>query len=449
MGDGRDSPAPRHPSSERRSLVLWAAAGGAGADPALIPRDVVGTLALPLHGVGAAAARDASLAGGAIAAGVAERARAAGLGLALAPQAWRNQLDPDRRGAAFALLPYAQPDALELEAGALGDDAARDYADAVLDAQLAAGATLATTPAHVFEREHGAGRDNDLLLASATVAAWRERQGWRPPPQRPATRRASCTPRARRPRPSPARGGSAAGRALPRSRPSTASGSSCSTTTTARTSARVAEGVTALALGLQAGGRPVVVAGAGAWHAALLASGVAATCAGADGAQPTFPPDAAAADGVTGIGVQVFHQAILGSAPLGAAPARRRASGCSPPIPAAAASTSPTSRRAAAARRCATTSPASRPRRATRRAWRRCSTRRASPPVSSARTPPAPASPSPRCRRPGQRSPRPRAPSAAPAPPPVSTPAPDPARSGARRRRCRAAAARGASIRSA
>jgi hypothetical protein len=61
------------------------------------------------------------------------------------------------------------------------------------------------------------------------------------------------------------------------------------------------------------------VAGAGAWHAALLASGVAATCVGVDGAQPTFPPDAAAVDGVTGIGVPVFHPAILGSAPHGAA----------------------------------------------------------------------------------------------------------------------------------
>ncbi len=61
------------------------------------------------------------------------------------------------------------------------------------------------------------------------------------------------------------------------------------------------------------------MAGAGAWHAALLASGVAATCAGVDGAQPTFPPDAAAVDGVTGIGVPVFHPAILGSAPHGAA----------------------------------------------------------------------------------------------------------------------------------
>lgn len=315
MGDGRDSPAPRHPSSERRSLVLWAAAGGAGIDPATIPRDVVGTLALPLHGV--AAAGRASRGGGIVAGGLVERARRAGLGLALAPQAWRNQLPPQRRGSAFAPLPYAQPAVLEVEAGGLADGDARDYADAVLDAQLAAGATLATTPAHVFEREHGAGRDNDLLLASATVAAWRERQGWRPPPQRPGdpprVLYAALAVRARH---------------LPEAVPQLVARYATLPVDgfwlvlldddESRTSARVAEGVTALACGLQAGGRPVVAAGAGAWHAALLASGVAATCAGADGAQPTFPPDAAA-DGVTAIGVPVFHPAILGSAPVGAA----------------------------------------------------------------------------------------------------------------------------------
>ncbi|MDO8187312.1 hypothetical protein Q5424_12825 [Conexibacter sp. JD483] len=349
MGDGRDSPAPRHPCTERRSLVLWSAAG---LDAALLPRDVAGTLALPLH---------SSVREGAI-----DVTRRAEMGIALAPQAWRNQLPPERRGAAFAALPYAQPEALELEAGALSAGAAADYADAVLDAQLAAGATLATTPAHVFEREGGIGRANDLLLASATIAAWHERQGWRPPPQRPddPPRELYATIAVR-------------ARHLPEAVPELLARYSALPVDgfwlvlldddATRTSPRVAEAITTLALGLQAapapggfsgaasagiggagggfgaaasagggfgaaasagggfgaaagaGGRPVVVAGAGAWHAALLASGVAATCAGADGAQPTFPPDAAGSDGVVGIGVPVFHPAILGSAPHGAA----------------------------------------------------------------------------------------------------------------------------------
>ena len=81
-------------------------------------------------------------------------------------------------------------------------------------------------------------------------------------------------------------------------------------------SVRQADAVARLALGLQGrSGRPVTVSGVAALHLALLASGVAATCAGLHGMRPHYPP--APLEREEG-GLAVFHPAILGSVPVGA-----------------------------------------------------------------------------------------------------------------------------------
>jgi hypothetical protein len=360
MSEDRQNRAPRHPRLDRRSLVLWTAGGGAVGDVGCEERDAVGAIALPLRRVGVAAdtpaggARSASGAsaggerGGAAASGGATgggaaaqlaRARVGGLGIALPGQAWLNQLAPDARPAGFDALPYAQPAPLSLDRARLTATALADYAEAYLDAQLAAGATLVTTPAHVLADELGTGRQQELALAAAAVRCWNERQGWRPPPQFPDTGpRELHAALAVRPDRLP---GSTAeliaayaalpvdgywltlvdGHVLPTARPSGALAAGARGDDLWAQAAAVAE----LALGLQeASGRPVTVAGAGHLHAALLASGVAATCTGAEVARPVFPPRALDADGVTGIAAPVFHPAILGHLPAGAGSAEAR-----------------------------------------------------------------------------------------------------------------------------
>ena len=330
--------------------------GGAAAGTARLERDVVGAIALPARRAAASAA-------------LVEQARAAGLGVVLAAQTWLNQLPPERRPRGFAALPYAQGAALDLErqapsprpparAGreALSSAAAAAYADAVLDAQLAAGATLVTTPAHVCSGELGAGRDADLQLAEASVAAWRERQGWRPPPQRrdepPRELHAALAVRPRdlpaavgaliaryaalpvdgywltlvddpRPHPPPAAASAAAATDRPLGSPPAAASAAAATDRPLGRECADAAAVAAvaeLALGLQeATGRPVTVGGAGSLAPALLASGVAAVCVGATDGRPAFPPRPLDADGVTGIALPVYHPAIVGFVPAGAA----------------------------------------------------------------------------------------------------------------------------------
>lgn len=265
-------------------------------------RDVVGAVALP--------AQRAAASGPLL-----QRARAAGFGIAMPGQAWLNQLPPQRRGAAYASLPYALPAALDLDRPLASSERA-DYSEAFIDAQLAAGATLVTTPAHVPEREGGGAREQEVALVQASIAAWQERQGWRPPPQRPgdAPRELLACIAVR-------------GELLPGAVEAlvtayaalevdgfwlTVIGGDGSAAQTAATAD--------LALGLQEAARlPVTVAGAGSLHPALLAAGVAAACASPDLLRPTFPPRAAEADGVVGIAVPVFHPAVLGTVPPGAA----------------------------------------------------------------------------------------------------------------------------------
>jgi len=301
MGDDRERFAPRHPRLDRRSLVLWTSYRS-GLDVTSLDRTITNAIALPVRH---AAAEAASV----------HAAREAGMGVVLPGQAWLNQRPPEERGAAFARLAYAQPHPLALEQRRLSGEALSAYADAFLDAQLSAGASLVTTPAHVFDAELGLGRDQDLELARAAAAIWRERQGWRPPPDR-----AHDPPR-----------GLHAAIAVKGSLLAAAADELVDryaglelagywlVVFNGNDSARQADAVARLALGLQGRtGRPVTVSGVAALHLALLASGVAATCAGLHGMRPQYPPASLEHDEGTGIGIAVFHPAILGSVPVGA-----------------------------------------------------------------------------------------------------------------------------------
>jgi hypothetical protein len=206
---------------------------------------------------------------------VIHRARAGGMGVVLPGQAWLNQRPPEERGTAFARLAYAQPRPLAPEQRRLSDESLSAYADAFVDAQLSAGASLATTPAHVFDTELGLGRDQDLELARAAAASWRERQGWRPPPDRPDD---------------PPRELHAAiavrGSLLAGAVDGLVDGYAGLDVTgywlivfNGNDSVRQADAVARFALTLQARtGRPVTVFGVATLHLALLASGVAAAC---------------------------------------------------------------------------------------------------------------------------------------------------------------------------
>ncbi|HST38680.1 MAG TPA: hypothetical protein VLK58_04190 [Conexibacter sp.] len=314
MSDDGPPSAPRHPRIEQRSLLLRGGSGS-GLDLGRLQRDVIGAIELPLR---QAAAEQALL----------TQARRSGLGIVLSGETWRNQLevDPVARGAAFDALPYAQPVPLELERGRLSPAALADYAERCLDAQLAAGATLATTPAHVFERELGEGREHDLALARVTTAIWRERQAWRPPPQRPddpprelyagiAVRAAALTgTHACDPVP-----------ALIERYAALSVDGYWLTLFDGDDSAEQLGAATALALGLQeASGRPVVLAGAGTVQTALLASGLAAVCTDVHNTRPQFPPARDDDGAVTAFALPVFHPAILGELAPGAPLAEAR-----------------------------------------------------------------------------------------------------------------------------
>lgn len=342
-------------------MVSWTD-DGVAPDPAVLAPDVTGAIALPVR---RAAAQAAAIA----------RAGAAGAGIVLAGQAWLNQLPPQQRPRDFAALPHALPRAVDLDRERLSPALLGDYAERHLDAQLAAGATLATTPAHLLaDADGGPGREQELALARATVAAWHERQGWRPPPQHAddpprelhaaLALRTSTAPdaesllaayadldvdgywltlvaeaapgRAAGPNGAWASGAAAGGPPLARlARAGDAAGGSQwaagaasggiaadeadSRDDDAAWAAAVA-GMAGLALRLQeATGRPVTIAGAGEVHAALLAGGVAATCVSAAGAACASPLRPFDGDGVTGIATPVYHPAVLGHVPPGAA----------------------------------------------------------------------------------------------------------------------------------
>lgn len=302
MSEDRQFYAPRHPTVDRRSLVLWTGYRS-GLDVSRLQRDVIGAIAMPVKYAASDGATIAS-------------ARAAGFGIVLPGQAWLNQLPPDERGGHYSQLAYCQPARIDLETQVMSASACSNYAESFLDAQVAAGATLVTTPAHVFESELAHGRNQDIALAEASIVAWRARQGWRPPAQRPDD---------------PPRELHACIAVRGRHLANATDGLiqlyaaldvagywlvvfDCG-------DSGVQLGAAAdLALGLQEiTERPVTISGVASMHEAMLASGVAAACAGLHGMRPAFPPASIAVGDDTGIGIPVFHPAILGVIPLGAA----------------------------------------------------------------------------------------------------------------------------------
>jgi hypothetical protein len=302
MESFRSDHVPRHPAIERRSLVLWPGYRS-GIDFASVDRRVVGSVAIPLKHARTEAAAAAS----------AERR---GLGLVFPGQAWLNQLPNDNaaRSSGFRALTYAFAKPLRPDAGDWSEAFLAEYADAFVDEQLAAGATLATTPAHVID-ESGPGRDQDLRLTQAAVAAFEARQGSRPPPQRPDD---------------PSRELYATivvdAQSLPAVADQLADGYGSLTgikgywivLMNCTKSRRQLGALADLALALQeTSGRPAVVSGAAGLHCTLLASGVAAACAGFQAMAPAYPPPELPDTDDGGIGVPIYHPAILGVVPLG------------------------------------------------------------------------------------------------------------------------------------
>lgn len=303
-----DPGAPQHPSLSRRSLVLWRGYR-TGIAPADLERRASGCLAMAVtHAV--------------LEPDVVQVAHQTGLGVALLAQSWRNQLDPDddRRRRTFAALPYHLPGRrLVPDEHPLAGTSAERYAQQHLEAELGAGASIATTPGHVLEREGAAGRSGELLLARLCAEEFALRGGAIPAPDdgQPRQRELYATIMLR---------GSHAAQPsvvdwLVRAYAELEGISGYWIVAVNCTgSHRQLEGFTSLALKLQAASnRPAVCAGVGHCHLAMLASGVAASCAGLHGMSFRYPPQALPEppedpeEEPTGLGVHVYHSAVLGN----------------------------------------------------------------------------------------------------------------------------------------
>jgi hypothetical protein len=301
--------APRHPRRGHRTLIAWPGYhSGLSIDS--FDRQVVGAIAKPLAHAGA----DSQLIAAAL---------AAGMGVVLPGETWRNQLPlrHQKRTGAFSQLAShrpgirVDPDAHRFSAGF-----AERLAEDNLNEQLSAGATLATTAAHVLEREVGDGRQNDLLLARLTAEDFVSRRAFAPAPGRTGRRELYATLIVQ-------------GRDV--SDPPTVDwlagayaeledidGYWIVAANTSR-SARQLRGYTRLALQLELlSERPAALSGVGHPHLAFLASGLPATCAGLYGMNFKFPPIELEATGEddepTPLAVHTYHRDLLGNAgPLG------------------------------------------------------------------------------------------------------------------------------------
>jgi hypothetical protein len=296
--------APAQPSLDRGGLVLWSGYRSKILLARLI-RHAVGIIAKPL--VHAHAESETITC-----------ALDLGLGVALPGEAWRNQLPPGarKRAGAFEHMRYAVPDQLDVTANH-DDEWVAEYAHLFLDEQIARGATVVMSPAHVQNVEGGAGRELDMRLADASVRQFADRQATRPAPGRSQQRSLYASLLVQ-------------GAHLERSWADVVEAYAALevdgywlTVVNCSQSAAQLGAATRLVLGLQhRTGRPCVVSGVGAAHLALLAVGAAATCIGHHGATLTFPPPewSAPAPGqqAPGIGVHTHHRAILASLGIGA-----------------------------------------------------------------------------------------------------------------------------------
>jgi hypothetical protein len=309
MDETTPSPTLRHPETGRRSLIAWPGYRS-GMEVGSFDRRVVGTLAKPL----AHAVVDPAL--------VAE-AHTVGMGVVLPGQAWRNQLPlehPKRKGS-FANLRFHRPNKrLAPDDSLLPAAFAEQYAADHLAAELEAGATIATTPGHVLEYEGREGRQNELLLAHLAAEEFVARRAWSPAPGQSGNRELYAT--------IIVQGRHAAVPAVvdwlvaAYADLEGVTGYWIVAVNTSQSGVQLA-GYTRLALRLQGiTDRPAAVSCVGDPHLAMLASGVAATCAGLHGMSFRYPPAKLPEhddEEETGIAVYTYHRAVMGNAgPLGA-----------------------------------------------------------------------------------------------------------------------------------
>lgn len=304
--------APRHPRRGRRILIAWPGYH-AGLPIGSFDRRIVGAIAKPV----AHASADSHL--------IAEALRA-GMGVALPGETWRNQLPlgHKKRSGAFARLASHRPGlCVDPEGRRFPASFAEQLAVDNLDEQLRAGATLATTAAHVQVREAGEGRQNDLLLARLTAEEFVDRSGFVPATGQSGRRELYATLIVQGVHASDV--STVEWLAAAYANLEGIDGFWIVAANTTR-SAKQLRGYTRLALLLDTlSERPVVLSGVGDPHLAFLASGVAATCAGLYGMNFKFPPVEldnrdAEDEEETRLAVHTYHSEILGNAgPLGRA----------------------------------------------------------------------------------------------------------------------------------
>lgn len=304
----------RHPEIGRRSLIAWPGYQS-GVRVEELDRRVVGTIAKPLsHTI-----HDSHQV---------SQALNAGMGVLLPAQAWRNQLPLDhaKRTGAFRLLDIHRPGLLlEIDAQPLSANFAERYAADHLEAELGAGATIATTPAHVLDFEGGIGRANDLLLARLSAEEFLARRGAAAAPSRPPHEIRELYATVIVQSSEVVQPGALDFLVDSYGNLEGISGYLIIAANCKQTGVQTAA-YASLGLRLQeATGRPVITYGLGAAHLALLASGVAATCAGVHGMSFEFPPaefedlkeDERAEDDEdedeTGLGIHTYHPAVLGN----------------------------------------------------------------------------------------------------------------------------------------
>jgi hypothetical protein len=297
--------APRHPELQTRSLIAWPGYHS-GLSIKQLDRRVIGAIAKPLvHAV-----QDPKL----VTAALKES-----MGVVLPGQAWRNQLALDHPGrtGAFTHLRHHRPGLrLEPDSGRFGASFAEAYTSDHLAAELEAGATIATTPGHVLEHELSIGRENELMLARLSAQEFIAGRAFAPAPGRPAAERRELYAtvilqgeHAKHPEIVAELVRLYA--ALEHISGYWVRAANCNH------AGKQLAGYARLSLGLEhATGRPVVVSGVGAEHLALLASGVASTCAGLHGMSFTFPPaifpEPEEKKEEDGLGLYIYHRAVLG-----------------------------------------------------------------------------------------------------------------------------------------
>jgi hypothetical protein len=305
MSDAAISAAPRHPQIDRRSLIAWPGYHS-GLSVSSFDRRIVGAIAKPLAHV----VHDSALVAGAL---------KAGMGVVLPAQGWRNQLplDHPKRAGGFSMLSVHRPDlVLVPDQGRMRAAFAERYAADDLGGQLAAGATIATTPGHVLEVEGREGRRNELLLARLVAEDFMDRRAFSPAPGQTGLRELYAT--------IIVQGAHAAEPAIidwliaAYADLEGVTGYWIVAVNTNK-SGKQDSGYVRLALRLQdLTGRSSVTSCIGDAHFAMLGSGVAATCAGLHGMNFRHPPeelpDLDDEEDEIGLGVHIYHPAVLGNA---------------------------------------------------------------------------------------------------------------------------------------